>query len=265
MPTLPADSPSHRFRQAAESFGAEAERYDRARPRYPQAMVDRIVAAAPGPDLLDVGVGTGIAARQFRDAGCRVLGVDVDERMASVARGYGIDVEVAKFEDWDPAGRTFDVVIAGQTWHWVDPTAGAAAAARVLRPGGRLALFWNAVQPPAAVTKALTEIYRRVLPDLPPMYSAQDATAGYTKFFDAASAGIARAGAFGVTEQWRFDREQHYTRDEYVDVIPTSGIWAQIPAADQQTLLDDVGAAIDALGGGVTVRYDAIVLTAVRT
>lgn len=37
----------------AESFGADAERYDRTRPRYPQAMVDAIIAATPGRDVLD--------------------------------------------------------------------------------------------------------------------------------------------------------------------------------------------------------------------
>ncbi len=76
----------HLHRQVAESFGSDAERYDRARPRYPQAMVARIVAASPGPDVLDVGCGTGIAARQFQAAGCRVVGIDVDARMAEWAR-----------------------------------------------------------------------------------------------------------------------------------------------------------------------------------
>ncbi len=138
----------------AESFGADAERYDRARPSYPAALVERIVAASPGPDVLDVGCGTGIAARQFQAAGCRVLGVGPDPRMADLARQRGFGVEVATFEAWDPAGRAFDAVIAGQAWHWVDPVAGAAKAAQVLRPGGRLAVFWNAFQPPARATEA---------------------------------------------------------------------------------------------------------------
>ena len=45
----------------------------------------------------------------------------------------GYEVEVAKFEDWDAAGRRFDAVIAGQTWHWIDPVAGAAGFAEVYR------------------------------------------------------------------------------------------------------------------------------------
>ena len=47
-PARPADREPHQHRQVAESFGADAERYDRARPHYPGALVDRIVAASPG-------------------------------------------------------------------------------------------------------------------------------------------------------------------------------------------------------------------------
>src|SRR5436305_1752366 len=131
MPTLPSDSPSevHRHREVAESFGVDPGRYDRARPGYPAALIDRIIAASPGCEVLDVGCGTGIEARQFLAAGCAVLGVEPDGRMAEFARGTGVDVEVATFEAWEPAGRRFDAVVAGQAWHWVDPVAGAAKAA----------------------------------------------------------------------------------------------------------------------------------------
>src|SRR5580700_11000047 len=103
MPTIPPESDlkPHQHRQLAESFGTDAGRYDRARPSYPDALVTKIVDTLPGLDLLDVGCGTGIAARQFQAAGCRVLGIDVDERMADQARRRGLEVEVARFEDWN--------------------------------------------------------------------------------------------------------------------------------------------------------------------
>jgi 2-polyprenyl-3-methyl-5-hydroxy-6-metoxy-1,4-benzoquinol methylase len=100
------DSERHQRQQVAESFGSDPQRYDRARPRYPLAMVERIVAASPGTDVLDVGVGTGIVAQQVQANGYRVLGVDVDARMAELARRRGIDVELAAFEAWDRAGRS---------------------------------------------------------------------------------------------------------------------------------------------------------------
>src|ERR1700728_654730 len=140
--------PSHLQRKVAEGFGADAGRYDRARPTYPAALVERIVAASPGRDVVDVGCGTGISSRLFQAAGCRVLGVEPDPRMAEQARRGGTEVEVAKFEDWDPAGRSFDAVIAAQAWHWVDLVAGAAKAAEALRAGGRAPGVLEAFAPP---------------------------------------------------------------------------------------------------------------------
>lgn len=117
MPTIPSPTARqpHQARHVAESFGADPERYDRTRPQYPQALIDQITTAIPGRDVLDIGIGTGVSARPFQEAGCRVLGVEVDPRMAAFARERGFVVETAKFEDWDPAGRMFDAIIAGMT------------------------------------------------------------------------------------------------------------------------------------------------------
>ncbi|MGP3947675.1 class I SAM-dependent methyltransferase [Streptomyces sp. 7N604] len=249
----------------AESFGSDPERYDRARPRYPDAMVDAIVAAGPGPDVLDVGCGTGIAARQFQAAGCRVLGVDVDARMAEFARRSGLEVEVAAFEAWDPADRAFDAVLAGQTWHWIDPVAGAAKAAQVLRPGGRLAVFWNVFQPSPEVSDAFSGVYRRVMPDVPRNPWAMPALDGYSVLFTRAADGIRQVGAFGDPEQWRFDWERAYTREEWLDQLPTGGDAGQLPPAKLEELLAGIGAAIDAMGGSFTMRYTAVAVTAART
>ena len=74
--------------------------------------------------------------------------------MAEFARHSGFEVEVATIEAWEDAGRDFDAVIAATAWHWVDPVAGAAKVAQVLRPGGRFAAFWHAPRFPDEVAKA---------------------------------------------------------------------------------------------------------------
>jgi len=51
-----------------------------------------------------------------------VLWGEVDARIAEWTRQRGLEVEVATFQAWDPAGRAFDAVVSGQTWHWVNPT-----------------------------------------------------------------------------------------------------------------------------------------------
>lgn len=265
MPTIPAGPARepHQAREIAESFGAEAERYDRTRPSYPDAMVDRIVAASPGKDVVDVGCGTGIVARQFLAAGCTVLGVEVDGKMAEVARRHGIEVEVSSFETWDTAGRTFDAVVAGQTWHWVDPVAGAAKAARALRPGGRLGLFWNVGVPPADLSAAFADVYRRAVPEFPAYDAAKQAN-GYSVILDKAADGLAAAGGFGDPERWSFDWQRHYTKGEWLEQVPTFGGNSTLEPARLAEVLSGIGAAVDAAGGGFTMDYSTVVLTAAR-
>ena len=267
QPPLPGPGPreAHQHRQTAESFGADAERYDRARPDYPGALVEQIVAASPGRDVLDVGCGTGIAARLFQAAGCRVLGVDPDARMAGLARRGGLAVEVARFEDWDAAGRTFDAVIAGQAWHWVDPVAGAARAAQVLRPGGRLAVFWNAFQPPSDLNDAFAAVFRQVLPDSPIAQRGMPGAGAYSALCAKAAGGIGQAGGFGDPDQQRFDWARSYTRDEWLDQVPTFGGASLYPPETLRELLAGIGAAVDAVGGGFTMQYATVALTAART
>lgn len=93
-------------------------------------------------------VAPGSRGRQFQAAGATVLGVEPDERMASLARTRGLEVEVATFEAWEPGGRTFDAVIAEQSWHRVNPATGPSKAAEVLRPGGHLAVFGHVFRHP---------------------------------------------------------------------------------------------------------------------
>ncbi|MGD0606680.1 MAG: class I SAM-dependent methyltransferase [Streptosporangiaceae bacterium] len=261
---------AHLQRQVAEGFGANAGRYDRARPSYPVALVDRIIAASPGPahsgpHVLDVGCGTGISARLFAAAGCRVLGVDPDPRMAELARQGGTETEIATFEDWDPAGRTFHAVIAAQAWHWVDPVAGAAKAAAVLRPGGRLAVFWNAFDPPEDLREAFGEVFRRVLPDSPSSgFWSRPAVEAYRAGCARVAEVIRQAGTFGEPEEWVTNWERPYTRDEWLDLVPTTGGFTRHPEAIQQQLLDGLGAAVDAAGGTFTMSYATIAATAAR-
>jgi SAM-dependent methyltransferase len=227
-------------------------------------LVDRIVAKSPGPDLVDVGIGTGVSAEPFRTAGSRVLGVEPDQRMAEFARRRGFEVAVSKFEDWDPAGRTFDAVIAGQAWHWVDPIAGAAKAAELLRPDGRLALFWNVFQPPPDVAKAFAAVYARVLTGTSTDFWTKPLDAYSTGFANTAD-GIRQAAAFGPPEHWRFDWERSYTRDEWLEQVPTFGGHGQLPPRKLEWLLAGIGAAIDAVGGSFTMGYAAVVVTAARS
>ncbi len=250
----------------AESFGTDADRYDRARPEYPEALIARIVAASPGSDLLDVGCGTGIAARQFQRAGYAVLGVEPDPRMADLARAGGVPVEVVTFEDWQPAGRTFDTVAAAQSWHWVDPIAGAVKAASVLRPAGLLAIFGHVFEPPVDVAESFAAAFRKAAPDSP--FSGQPARRPlelYRSMYANLAGKIRETEHFEEPEHTQYDWHCSYTRDQWLDFLPTTGGLTRLRPDQLTQILDAVGTTIDELGGHFTMDYTTLAMTATRT
>ena len=185
--------------------------------------------------------------------------------MADFARGSGIEVEVATFEAWDPRGRTFDAVISGQAWHWVDPVLGATKAAQVLGGGGRIALFWNVFQPPADVAAAFVTAYQRVVPDSPFDVSVMTSrpSTPTRRCSPWPSTGSGR-GRIGRLEQWRFDWEQHYSRDEWLALFPPRVRSPGSRRTSSARCWTAVGAAIDAMGGSFTMQYATVVVTAER-
>ncbi|MFI6100581.1 class I SAM-dependent methyltransferase [Lentzea sp. NPDC051213] len=249
----------------ARSFGAEAARYDRTRPPYPDALINRI--ARPGLRAVDVGCGTGILSRQLRTAGCATLGVEPDERMAAFARQTGLDVEVSAFETWDPAGREFDAVVAGQSWHWVDPDAGPRQAARALRSGGLFVALWHVFAAPEPIARAFIDAYRHAAPDIPLRFgiTPEEARESYAALLARSTDGFQRSGAFAEPARWRADWEHGYSTADYVALLPTMSPVAALTADQRTAVLDAVRVAIDAQGGEFVMPFSTIALAAVRS
>ena len=253
----------HDDRRRAESFGAAAERYDRSRPTYPDELIDDIVGPAPADvDVLDVGCGTGIAARLMQARGARVLGVEVDERMAEVARRLGTPCEVGRIEDWDPAGRTFDRITAAQAWHWVDPVSGAAKATQILRPGGRLCLFWNRGEPPKALQAGLDEVYQRLAPGA----ESYSVLLGYGQVdgYGTVRDSIRDCPDLSDPEDRSFRWSRDYSRDQWLDQLPTHSDHATMDPDRLAEVLAAVGDVIDGFGGSFEMTYEALMITATR-
>jgi SAM-dependent methyltransferase len=128
----------------ALSFGQAAERYDRYRPGYAPAAVVWALGERP-LRVVDLGAGTGILSRLLRQLGHDVVAVEPDEqmlvRLAEVSPG--VRAVNGRAEEIPLADGSVDAVVAGQAYHWFEGDRAHAELARVLRPGGVFAAFWN--------------------------------------------------------------------------------------------------------------------------
>ena len=238
------------------SFGSAADAYDRFRSGYPPALFDDLLGAAVST-ALDVGCGTGKVAVDLVRRGVRTLGVDPDPRMAAVARQRGIAVELGTFEDWEDAGRRFELITCGHSWHWIDPTLGMDKAARLLEPGGRIARFWNY----HVVQAALVSEFEAVYADLAPTAAVIGRDPSRT---DDAPDPFAGHPAFTALPPRTYHWQRRLTSAEWAGLVATFGDHIRLGPVALRRLTAALQNAIDRHGGVVDVAGGTYLLVARR-
>ena len=184
------------------AFSGKAAGYDRFRPGYPASLVWYLAGACelgPGATAVDAGAGTGIFSRALAQTGCRVVAVEPNADMLARARehlmaGEGalprqtapqIELVQAPAEATGLPAASADLVCAAQAFHWFDHAAFRAECARVLKPGGHVALIWNSRVPDAPVTIAAAKAMRELCPAFPGFSGGTgDDPAQFADFFD---------------------------------------------------------------------------------
>jgi SAM-dependent methyltransferase len=129
-------------------FDRVAAEYARARPDYPDEGLDWLLARTglrAGDRVLDLAAGTGKLTRSLQARGLRVVAVEPLPAMrAQLALALPeVPVLDGSAERIPLEAGSLDAVLVGQAFHWFEPFAALDEIARVLRPGGWLALLWN--------------------------------------------------------------------------------------------------------------------------
>ncbi len=240
------------------TFGQDAERYDRARPGYPSDLFRDLAGAGaipPGGQVLEVGCGTGQATRELLRRGYRVDAVELSPTLADLARrrleGAGpFRVWVGAFEEWVPAARDYDAVVAAAAFHWVDPRVRYERAAAVLRPGGVLALLdtHHVAGGDRTFFERSQTCYEAHWPGIEPGFRLPEAADVPRGWPDLESSERFLAP---VVRTYRWERA--YRTAEYLELLRTYSDHASLPEDARERLLTCLGRTIDAEFGG-TVR-----------
>jgi ubiquinone/menaquinone biosynthesis C-methylase UbiE len=140
-------------------FNRMADVYD-ARPAYPDALLDALVALAPGPRVLDLGAGTGKLALPLAARGFEVVAVEPAEAMLDVLRssaqqrGLAVEALHGMAEALPFETARFDLVLIADALHFIDHERAGLEIRRVLAPRGALALVTSTF----AATPYMTEL-----------------------------------------------------------------------------------------------------------
>lgn len=220
-------------------FGKTASDYGRYRAGFPDKLFERLSTRGVfrrGSAVLDLGTGTGTLARGFVVRGCDAVGLDPSEALLAEASrldgefGVAIRYVQARAEHLPFADATFDVVSAGQCWHWFERSRAASEAHRVLKGGGWIAIAHFDWIPIAGNVVDATE-------QLIMQHNPRWNMAGGNGIHPGELADVALAG-FSNIESFSFDVDTPYTHEAWRGRIRASaGISASMPP-EQVALFD---------------------------
>jgi SAM-dependent methyltransferase len=252
------------------TFEEVPELYDRVRPTYPPELFDELVELAGLPEggrVLEIGTGPGKASVPLAERGFQLVGIELGERLAALARlnlaGFpNVEIVNADFETWEPETAAYDAVVSFTAFHWIDPAVRYERTARMLREGGALAIVQTNHVLPDGGDPFWIEVeddYREVFPDdeagPPP---APEEIVGMSEELEA-------SGRFAPAEERRYLWDVSYSAAEYVGVLDTySGHRATEPEV-RERLYELIRKRIDARPGGrVRKSYLALMSVARR-
>jgi SAM-dependent methyltransferase len=243
---------------AARGFDSGADVYERARPSYPPEAVAWLVEhlrIGPGTTVVDLAAGTGKLTRLLAPSGAALLAVEPVEGMRAQLRATQPDVpaaaataEALPFRD-----AVLDGVTVAQAFHWFDADRAFTELARVLRPGGRVGLIWNARDRSVAWVDQLWAMMDRIERRAP--------WRDHDRWSDAA---LGDRPGFGALQAAMFRHEQPISPDGIVERFASVSHVAALPDAERRVVLDEIRAFLatnpDTAGRGdlaIPYRVDA--------
>jgi ubiquinone/menaquinone biosynthesis C-methylase UbiE len=222
---------------AARGFEAGAASYEAARPGYPDealAVLHNEVGIGPSSSVLDLAAGTGKLTRRLVELGAEVTAVEPVagmrqqlEAVLPAVRAVDGTAEAIPADD-----ATFDAVVVAQAFHWFDAPAALGEMARVLKPGGHLAILWNERDETTPWVAEMSRLIRW-----------HERTVSRYQHVDWAAI-VAASGRFEPLEERTFSWDQPLTRELLADRVRSISYIATMPTPERERLAAEVVALV---------------------
>jgi SAM-dependent methyltransferase len=242
-------------------FDRVAELYDRARPTYPDALFDDMVALSGVSDdsrILEIGPGTGQATVPMAKRGCRITAVELGANLAAVARRNlasfpNVELQVGVFEEWPLPAEPFDLVMCVSAFHWLEHAVALPKIARALRPRGALA-YTTGGHVEGGTSQFFVDVQECYLKHMPGTLPGLRLEPAAT--IQLASPITDASGLFEPAQHARHEWLREFTTQAYIDELNTYSAKLALSDENRRALLSCIRALIDErYGGRITKAY----------
>ncbi|MCI4334126.1 MAG: class I SAM-dependent methyltransferase [Thermoplasmata archaeon] len=218
---------------AAQGFTSAVGAYDRSRPGYSDAVVQRLfgeLGLSRSSRILELAAGTGKFTRALVAAGVRPIAVEPLRRFSAPLRASfpGVPLVAALAESLPFADHRFDAVMAAQAFHWFDPERALCEIHRVLRADGGLALLWNQRDDAHPLHANMSRLLEEVDPGVPRHRTGQWRKA------------LERSRGFSALSDFRIPFELEMDLEGVVDRVASVSFVAALPEERRTALLAQV-------------------------
>lgn len=259
--------------QRRETFDQVASLYDQARPGYPEALFEDVIAFSNIPAdglILEIGCGTGQATLPFARRGYRIHCIELGADLAALAKRNlaqypNVAVSNDSFETWPIQNGIYDLVISATAFHWIDAAIRYQKTAQALRPGGAIALFWNTHVQTSISTdffQAVQEVYLRFAPDLAAEFKGlphPDNAPTPVKNE------IEHSDLYTHVHVRKYKWDEIYNKEAYINLLNTHSDHRALEGAARAQLFQEVGELIDTqFAGHITREYLTMLYLAKR-
>jgi SAM-dependent methyltransferase len=247
--------------RSPDSFNAVADLYDRARPRYPAALIDdlfSITGLEPRDRVLEIGCGTGQITVPLAERDVRITALEPGPNLAAIARRHlarfdEVEVVVSRFEEFPLPEEPFRLVVSATAFHWLDPTVSIAKSFEALAHRGHLAVIgtrWGTGSELDEFTKMSQSCFERWEPgtgvSLPPVSS--ELSGKWPELDD--------FSGFSTVGYRQYEQQHKYTSETYLDLLRTFSNVIGMDEESRSGLLECLKELSDSHFGGTFKRSD---------